>query len=120
MKKRVQARGNGRQEDSKVPMAAMIDVVFLLLVFFVLTVRPVDVLAHLDASQAGGGSGAPGLKVDVLEDGYRVNGRPVQRVPESSPGLVDPPVHGRGQASLGAGRIPRAHPVDRRRRDGCA
>jgi biopolymer transport protein ExbD len=35
----------------KLEMAAMIDVVFLLLVFFLVTVNPVDTLSHLDASR---------------------------------------------------------------------
>lgn len=75
-------RPRGRSPDSpaRISSTAMIDVVFLLLVFFVFTVSPQDLLARLDASSgAGGGSGdIPVLKIDVLEDGYMLNRKAVQ------------------------------------------
>ena len=57
----------------------MIDVVFLLLVFFLAVMRPVDVLAHLDVSreQPGGGESISVLRIDVLPHGYTMNGRRV-------------------------------------------
>jgi len=63
---------------ASVNMAAMIDVVFLLLVFFVLTVRPRDVEAKLPASQTGRGEVAiPLVSIDVYRDVYMMNGRRV-------------------------------------------
>jgi len=58
-------------------MTSMIDVVFLLLVFFVVTVQPRDVLAKLDVSrpEATPGPSIPLLKIDVGSDGYVINGR---------------------------------------------
>ena len=65
--------------DAKIDLAAMIDVVFLLLVFFVLAVKPVDVLAKLDVSRP---AATPDdeirlelLQIDVLPERYAVNGR---------------------------------------------
>ena len=65
--------------DPKLAMSAMIDVVFLLLIFFVFMVKPTDILAHLDVSRPGttedqGESGL--LRIDVLARGFTVNGRP--------------------------------------------
>jgi len=74
-------RRSGRSDpEVKVSSTAMIDVVFLLLVFFVFTVSPQDLLARLDVSSgAGGGDGAiPVLRIEVLEDGYMLNRRTVQ------------------------------------------
>ena len=73
---------NSRQgrfgSDTPVNMAAMIDVVFLLLVFFVLTVRPTDIEASLETSRgAPGGDAVPLLTIDVRADGYLMNGKRV-------------------------------------------
>ncbi|MBN2301593.1 MAG: biopolymer transporter ExbD [Lentisphaerae bacterium] len=40
-------------QDSKLQVAAMVDVVFLLLVFFVLTIKPVDLPVGLSVSRPG-------------------------------------------------------------------
>ena len=56
----------------------MIDVVFLLLVFFVVTLRPQDVLAKLDVSRPSapqGGVSIPILRIDVGQDGYVIKGQ---------------------------------------------
>jgi biopolymer transport protein ExbD len=65
-------------------LTAMIDVAFQLLSFFIVTLRPVDVLAHLDALSAAADTrtrarAAPlnVLRVKILPDGnYAVNDRP--------------------------------------------
>ncbi len=38
----------GDDSESEIPMTPMIDVVFLLLIYFVMTMQPPDVFAHLD------------------------------------------------------------------------
>lgn len=61
-------------------MTPMIDIVFLMLVFFLLTFKPVDVMAHLDALRPRGtdfGKPVPVLRLEVDTAGYRLNGRPV-------------------------------------------
>jgi biopolymer transport protein ExbD len=54
----------------------MIDVVFLLLVFFLVVTQPLDVLLHLDVSRPrveGGETPLTVLRIEVLADGYMVN-----------------------------------------------
>ncbi|NQT94595.1 MAG: biopolymer transporter ExbD [Lentisphaerae bacterium] len=62
----------------KISSTAMIDVVFLLLVFFVFTVSPQDILARLEVSGGvgGGDSSIPMLRIDVLENGFTLNDKP--------------------------------------------
>lgn len=62
---------------AELPMTSIIDVVLLLLVYFLVTAAPTDVLAHLGAAK-GGGSGAlaPLLRTQVRADGYALNGTP--------------------------------------------
>lgn len=64
--------------EAKLQMTAMIDVVFLLLIFFISVVRPVDVLAYLDASRPKPGGGDMSLlKIDVYSNHYAINGKRV-------------------------------------------
>jgi biopolymer transport protein ExbD len=59
-------------------MTPMIDVVFLLLVFFVVTVKPTDLLAKLDVSRPAAPTTTDDfslLRIDVGTGGYVVNGR---------------------------------------------
>jgi biopolymer transport protein ExbD len=61
-------------------MTPMIDVVFLLLVFFVVTVKPTDLLAKLDVSRPAAPTTTDDfslLRIDVGTGGYVVNGRRV-------------------------------------------
>jgi len=63
-------------------MAAMIDVVFLLLVFFVVTTVPRDVMAQLRGARARHDESVPPprvplIHVDIHAEGYVMNGRPV-------------------------------------------
>ena len=70
-------RTKRNETGARLEMTSMIDVVFLLLVFFVVTVQPRDVLAKLNVSrpQASTGETIPLLRVDVGPDGYVINGR---------------------------------------------
>ena len=47
-KKRGKRKRDLRSDEIEVPMAPMIDVVFLLLIYFVMTIQPIEVPAHLD------------------------------------------------------------------------
>lgn len=60
------------------PLSAMIDVVFLLLLFFIATFVSTKPESHLEVGQGTAGRSATGptLDVRVLPDGYEVMGRP--------------------------------------------
>ncbi len=63
---------------ARLEMTPMIDVVFLLLVFFVVTIQPQDVLAKLDVSRPAPSPGTTPivlLRIDVGRQGYVINGR---------------------------------------------
>ncbi len=68
-------------QPAKLSMSAMIDVVFLLLVFFVIVTRPQDILAGLEVSrpQAEPIPKTPEkvtlIRIAVDPDGYLVNGK---------------------------------------------
>lgn len=75
-------------KDSEVPLSAMIDVVFLLLIYFIVAQRPVveDTLITASAPDASGKASACSggvLKIGICEipgkgdDFYTLNGRPV-------------------------------------------
>jgi biopolymer transport protein ExbD len=75
--------GDGRRRERhtgngpRLSLTSMVDVVFLLLVFFVLAIRPDDVLAKLTVSAAGGGTEqtiALG-HIGVAPNGYALNDR---------------------------------------------
>ena len=71
-------RNRRKERGARLEMTPMIDVVFLLLVFFVVTVHPRDVLAKLDVSRPSASTGSDEitlLKIDVGPGGYVVNGR---------------------------------------------
>jgi len=78
-RKRVTDAGGGEVE-----MTPMIDVVFQLLVYFVVTIKPVDVSAHLDvfrpsAKQAPKEVTEPPkmIQIQIFPDGMAMNGRDV-------------------------------------------
>lgn len=61
-------------------MTPMIDVVFQLLIYFVVTVKPVDVITNLDVFRPAPDPNAPPsekppqmIRVGVLKDGYTLN-----------------------------------------------
>ncbi len=78
---------NRKKQDmpaAELPMTPMIDVVFQLLIYFIVTIKPIDVMAHLDVSRP-----SPEAKVNQLDvpknlirigvfyDGFAINDRPV-------------------------------------------
>lgn len=67
------------EKDAGLPLTGMIDVVFLLLFYFLFTLRPVDALTHLDADRPGlaPGPAAPVVRLGVERDGFRLEGSPV-------------------------------------------
>ena len=77
------------------PMTPMIDVVFLLLIYFIATIRPIDVFAHLDVSRPMAEETRDRvevppnlLRIDILPDGgFAVNDRPV-RLPDMERFLI--------------------------------
>jgi biopolymer transport protein ExbD len=66
---------------SELSMTPMIDIVFQLLIFFILTFQPEDVIAQLEVFRPRGGGGPPTplLQIVVYPDGYTVNDRQVSR-----------------------------------------
>ena len=75
--KMLSTRSRRGDSDAQMKLTPMIDVVFLLLVFFVVAARPADLLAHLDVSRpaAGGGASVSILRIGIDPDGYTMNGR---------------------------------------------
>lgn len=73
------ARSARRWTAAELSLTPMIDVVFLLLVFFVMAVHPDDILAQIGVSRPGtdGSAGIPLLRIDVRSDGYTMNGKRV-------------------------------------------
>lgn len=69
------------EEQTETPMSAMIDVVFLLLIFFIVTFKEPKVEAHMAINlPAPGAASAPSnkpnlLEVHVLPNGYLLNGK---------------------------------------------
>lgn len=71
-------------EAGEVQMTAMIDVVFQLLIYFIVTIKPVDVVAHLDVFRPSPESKKEQLqtppkmiRIQIYPDGYTINDRAV-------------------------------------------
>lgn len=71
-------------------MTPMIDVVFQLLIYFIVTIKPIDVITNLDVFRPAPDQSAPKdqpppnlVRVGVYQDGYTVNDVP------ASPELLD-------------------------------
>ncbi len=72
------------EKESELEMTPMIDVVFLLLIFFVVTIQPLDVIAILDVSRPSPDPDAPPptetiadmLTITIHADGITLNDRP--------------------------------------------
>jgi biopolymer transport protein ExbD len=47
-KRKQRSREKTGDQEAEMPMTPMIDVVFQLLIFFIVTLRPIDVIGHLD------------------------------------------------------------------------
>lgn len=79
-------RKNRRKGDTpQLEMTPMIDVVFQLLIFFIVTLKEEDILSHLDVWRpAPDPTARPEEKLDLLtitvfKDGYVLGGRPVSK-----------------------------------------
>ncbi len=71
-------------ESGDVQMTAMIDVVFQLLIYFIVTIQPVDVIAHLDVFRPSPESKQEQLqtppkmiRIQIFPDGFTINDRVV-------------------------------------------
>lgn len=74
-----------KADEANVPLSAMIDVVFLLLIYFVVTQKPIVEDVHLSADLPSPNRGKPPpdikppFKIDVIDDAdpnlYRIDGR---------------------------------------------
>ena len=69
---------------SDLPMTPMIDVVFQLLIYFIVTIKPMDVFAHLDVNRPSPESKQEKMKtppklirIGIFEEGYTINDRAV-------------------------------------------
>jgi biopolymer transport protein ExbD len=75
------ARGKG--EDPKLDMTPMIDCVFQLLIFFIISLKPEDIIAHLDVNRPQADQSVARetktdlLQVGVFTDGFTLNDRNV-------------------------------------------
>lgn len=71
---------NIRGEEPKLDMTPMIDCVFQLLIFFVLTLKPEDILAHLDVNRPMPSDDPTeerliAMEVGIYPDGVTLDGR---------------------------------------------
>lgn len=71
-------------EGMELNMTAMIDVVFQLLIYFIVTIQPVDVVAHLDVFRPSPEKKQEQLqtppkmiRIQIYEDGFTMNDRAV-------------------------------------------
>jgi biopolymer transport protein ExbD len=67
---------------AEIPMTPMIDIVFQLLIYFLVTIKPIDVMAHLDVyrpspeSQRQRSEVPPNLiKITIFDQGLMINDR---------------------------------------------
>lgn len=68
-----------KRQDSSLSMTPMIDVVFLLLIFFLAALKPSDTLGKLGVKTGGSGDGVPLppiVTIEVTRDALVVNGAP--------------------------------------------
>jgi biopolymer transport protein ExbD len=72
--------GKVKGEDPKLDMTPMIDCVFQLLIFFIISLKPEDIIAHLDVNRPSPDPSAKEtpdnlLQVGVFADGFTLNER---------------------------------------------
>ena len=78
-----QSKSRNKGEAAKLEMTPMIDVVFQLLIFFLVTLKQEDILSQLEVSRPAPESTPPPAQVDelltitVYEEGYVLKGRHV-------------------------------------------
>ncbi|MDF7798037.1 biopolymer transporter ExbD [Pontiellaceae bacterium B1224] len=84
MRRNKNRRFSGTDSDIELSMTPMIDVVFQLLIYFLVTFSTADVLARLDisrpapdAAQSQQTPPADMIRVAVLQEGFAINGRAV-------------------------------------------
>lgn len=83
MRRKGQRRSAGADAEIEVSMTPMIDVVFQLLIYFLVTFSTADVLAFLDISRPAPDASqsqqppADMIRIAVLETGFAINGREV-------------------------------------------
>jgi biopolymer transport protein ExbD len=77
-------RSRGSSDSGEINMTAMIDVVFQLLVYFIVTIQPVDVVAHLDVFRPSPEKKQEKLEkppkminIQIFPDGFTINDRAV-------------------------------------------
>lgn len=70
--------------EGELEMTPMIDVVFQLLIYFIVTIKPVDVVTNLDVFRPAPDKNAPKdtpppnlLRLGIYQDGYTLNDQPV-------------------------------------------
>ena len=70
--------------DAQLDMTPMIDVVFQLLIYFIVTTKPVDVITNLDVFRPAPDPNSPKtekppqlIRVGVFKDGYTINDNPI-------------------------------------------
>ena len=85
MAKRKHKHGAGAPP-AELPMTPMIDIVFLLLIYFLWTIKPIDIFSHLDVSrpsperQEREFTPPPNLlRINIYHDGITINDRAVTR-----------------------------------------
>lgn len=66
------------------PMTPMIDVVFQLLIYFLVTIKPIDVMAYLDVFQPSSQESQEKpdkppnvIRIGIFQDGFAINDKPV-------------------------------------------
>ena len=71
-------------DNAEIPMTPMIDVVFQLLIYFIVTMKPMDVVAHLDvfrpspeSTQEKPDTPPKMIRIAIYADGYTINDKPV-------------------------------------------
>ncbi|VGO17022.1 hypothetical protein PDESU_05616 [Pontiella desulfatans] len=83
MRRKKTRRFAGTNEEIELSMTPMIDVVFQLLIYFLVTFSTADILAHLDISRPSPDAAqkqqppADMIRVAVLPQGFAINGREV-------------------------------------------
>ena len=86
MKRRDPNRLSWSGTDAEISMTPMIDVVFQLLIYFLVTFSAMDVLSFMDISRPAPDASKPPpsppadmIRIAVLENGYAINGRNISR-----------------------------------------
>lgn len=78
------ARKRPQGDPPELSMTPMIDVVFQLLIYFIVTIKPIDVITNLDVFRPAPDPNAPKdadppqmIRLGVYQDGYTMNDNPV-------------------------------------------